>query len=279
MSEQNVDVEESRYTEQFGDYLKRHREASSLSLDSIAKNTRIAKRFLQAFEEGDIQKFPDDAFARGFLKVYARELGLETDEVIARYDQLKRSLMPTQIRTVKKQIEPAAGFSDFAKSRWVWMGLTIVLGFALVVGLAQMLMRGKKTTESASPPEMADVMEAPLPLTTETPAKTSNSVIIEPPLVQTQDAPAAATETAVPVKPSILTVTALKNSDFSFRVDEKISETITLKAGESQAIHVQREIEMTFADRSAFQLNYNGKPVQVTGTTVKLFNRNLFLKR
>ncbi len=264
------------YTESFGDYLKRHREASGLTIDSISKTTRISKRFLQAFEDNHVENFPDDAFAKGFLKVYARELGLESEEVLARYDQLKRSLIPTQIRELnqKRETKPE-GFKDLTKVRWLAGGLTAaaVLGGLLMLGIVSIARLGTEETSSLAPPSLEDDNSVS--------PEIAPSQMIEPPLIQEpQTSPTAAqAEMAVPVKASLLVVTAAKDGQLTYRLDGKVAETQRYKAGDSQTISVQREIEIQFEDSSAFKLSYNGRPMDIVGTNVKLFNRHLFLKR
>ncbi len=71
--------------ESIGTYLRRTREARGLSLDEIADATRISLQSLEALEEGRFERLPGEPFVRGFLRSYARALGMRGDEVIARY--------------------------------------------------------------------------------------------------------------------------------------------------------------------------------------------------
>jgi len=77
-----------------GAYLRREREARQLSLEELAQTTRIPLRTLALMEAGRFDELPGDVFARGFLKSYARTLGLPEDEVLGRYDGLRGTLPP-----------------------------------------------------------------------------------------------------------------------------------------------------------------------------------------
>jgi len=73
--------------ETLGVWLRQAREAKGNTVEEVAAATRIRPRLLAALETGDFAAFPGgDVQARGFLRIYARYLGLSPDEVLARYD-------------------------------------------------------------------------------------------------------------------------------------------------------------------------------------------------
>ncbi len=74
-----------RYGETLGQYLRRERESRSISLRELSKNTRISVAFLEALEKDDFEGFPRQEFILGFLQGYARQFGLEGEEVLRRY--------------------------------------------------------------------------------------------------------------------------------------------------------------------------------------------------
>ena len=73
-------------TEGLGLWLRRAREARQLSLEDIEKELRIRRRYLQALELGDYSALPGQIQARGFLRNYARFLGVPVEEALARYE-------------------------------------------------------------------------------------------------------------------------------------------------------------------------------------------------
>jgi cytoskeleton protein RodZ len=73
--------------ETLGVWLRQTREAQGSTLEEVEDATRIRPRFLEALEAGDLSAFSGGAVqVRGFLRIYARYLGLSPDEVLARYD-------------------------------------------------------------------------------------------------------------------------------------------------------------------------------------------------
>jgi len=72
--------------ETLGQYLRQARESRNVSLEELSRMTRISLPFLRALEENDFDFFSQHEFITGFLKLYARHLGLDGQEVLQRYD-------------------------------------------------------------------------------------------------------------------------------------------------------------------------------------------------
>jgi hypothetical protein len=70
----------------FGEELRREREIRGISLKEIADATKISKRSLEALERNDHRVLPAPAFTRGFVREYARYVGLNSEEMVNRYN-------------------------------------------------------------------------------------------------------------------------------------------------------------------------------------------------
>lgn len=70
----------------FGEELRREREIRGISIKEISDATKISKRFLDAIERNDHKTLPAPVFTRGFVREYARYLGLNIDEMVSRYN-------------------------------------------------------------------------------------------------------------------------------------------------------------------------------------------------
>ena len=57
--------------------LQRARQARGLTLEEVERDIRISRRYLQALENENFGLLPAPVYARGFLRTYARYLGLE----------------------------------------------------------------------------------------------------------------------------------------------------------------------------------------------------------
>lgn len=73
--------------ESVGEFFRQVRETKGLTVDEVASKTRIRADFVKALEEGNFAKLPDQVFARGFVRSYARSLGLDEEDAIHRFAQ------------------------------------------------------------------------------------------------------------------------------------------------------------------------------------------------
>ena len=108
----------------FGEELRREREIRGISLKEIADATKISKRFLEAIERNDHRTLPAPVFTRGFVREYARYVGLSCEEMVNRYnfaaagddrieksaqlDRLVQPVLPVEREPPKKKGIPPA---------------------------------------------------------------------------------------------------------------------------------------------------------------------------
>lgn len=71
--------------ESVGEYLKRERQSKGVTVDEICDTTRITKRFIMAMEENNFDLMPGDTLIVGFLRNYAKAIGIDADEVVGKY--------------------------------------------------------------------------------------------------------------------------------------------------------------------------------------------------
>ena len=69
----------------FGERLRREREMRGIALDEISTATKISNRFLRALEEEKFDQLPGGIFNKGFVRAYAKFLGIDEDQAIADY--------------------------------------------------------------------------------------------------------------------------------------------------------------------------------------------------
>lgn len=72
--------------EALGSELREARQGRDLTLDQVEQQIRIRAKFLEALEQGNYAALPSPVQARGFLRNYARFLGLDGDLMVSRYD-------------------------------------------------------------------------------------------------------------------------------------------------------------------------------------------------
>jgi len=74
-----------------GDYFKQAREIKGLSLEHVVSQTRIQEYHLQALESEDFANLPAKVFVKGFVRSYAKALGLNEDEALQYFLEASRT--------------------------------------------------------------------------------------------------------------------------------------------------------------------------------------------
>jgi len=68
-----------------GDLLQERRLIKELSLEDVAKKTKIKIEYLDAIEKSHFDQLPSSTFAKGFLRNYATFLALNPDTIVAMF--------------------------------------------------------------------------------------------------------------------------------------------------------------------------------------------------
>ncbi len=83
--------------ESIGKKLREAREKNGFNIDQVARETHISKRYLRALEEEDFSIFPGETYTIGFLRNYAEYLGINAEEIVNLYKNLKIQEQPVPI--------------------------------------------------------------------------------------------------------------------------------------------------------------------------------------
>jgi cytoskeleton protein RodZ len=85
----------------FGEKLKLEREKRKITLEQISTSTKIGTRLLQAMEDDKFDQLPGGIFNKGFVRAYARFVGLDEDQTVADYMEASGDAPPvsTEIAT------------------------------------------------------------------------------------------------------------------------------------------------------------------------------------
>lgn len=109
-----------------GNLLKSTREASGLSLDDLATETKIQKRYLIDLEEENFEDMPGKVYEKGFLKTYAQALGLSEKDVLGLYEEI-REVKPVDTQK-EEEVEEKHKISK--------MKIFISIIFLIIIGIS-----------------------------------------------------------------------------------------------------------------------------------------------
>ena len=149
----------------FGEWLRRQREMREISLRDIADRTKISLRYLEAMESDRFDLLPAPIFAKGFLREYARYVGLSPDEVVNHYlavhqpEELDQPGDATLIAMERKRRKKGRS--------WTW-GLFLLLAGVLLLALVWLffwLVERRENQPEAAPTQVVAPQPAPQPVT------------------------------------------------------------------------------------------------------------------
>ncbi|MBL8720834.1 MAG: helix-turn-helix domain-containing protein [Myxococcales bacterium] len=89
-----------------GARLRRERELRGMSIEEIGRATRIPLVSLEKLETDRFDDLPGEVFVRGFLRGYAKAVGLSPEEVLAWYGASRRVPLVAPIVPVSTHVAP-----------------------------------------------------------------------------------------------------------------------------------------------------------------------------
>ncbi len=234
----------------FGASFKKAREAKGISLDEIARKTRISARFLKAIEEEEFQRLPGGIFNRGFVRAFAENVGLDPDQAVADYERLARAGEPVETpaaplgaapRRIERHLYPVA------------IGALVLLIVIFYIATRD----SAKRAETTSPPA-ANVSEpAPTPPQPAAPETASAAPEIEtPPPVS---APAEALALELEMEARETTWIKVTTDGRSVVPGEILEPGMTRKFSAQTAIHI------VIGNAGGLTLRINDKPLKPSG--------------
>ena len=279
--------------ESFGQYLKKEREAKSISLDEISESTRIRKIFLEALENDDIDNLPADVFVKGFLRSYCNYVGLNATEVIVLYKSFRERNKETEqvVESPKK-----GKFTLRLSSVLVAIFLVFCISFIFYINrdkeespqpveskqtmetihdeenflsekISSRVMEGKlletdRAEEAPEPP----VLEAKIPLNTEENIESEMQLQEEiEPEVQLQEEPKVQIREEKTLKIEASEMTWLR-----VKLDDNPPFEVTLKTGESADWKALNTFELLIGNAAGINVYYNGEYMGVLGEKGKV---------
>jgi len=278
----------------FGDRLKKEREQRSISLDDISLSTKIGTRMLRALEEERFEQLPGGIFNKGFVRAYARHVGLDEEQTLADYmEALGESRMQAlpEVHAAKPEPAPehrpvahAGGEHGASEVPWGMLALVLLL---IVLAFAswsyyQRAPQMEKSTNAPAPatettvpsgsaPSSGPPNAAPSPDQT-APASNDGKAPSTPiPTTEKLARSSPVAQAALHGVPSGTFTVLLKGNDdaeecwVSIVADGQPSVEVTLVAPEQKVIQAKNEVIVKAGSIGALDVFFNGQKVPLQG--------------
>jgi len=195
----------------FGKLLQKARTDRGLSIEQAAAAVRIRSTFLRSLEAGDLTKFPNAAYAKSFLLMYGRYLGVDVKSIALQIDtttQMKvegyQYLTNRAAGQPKPKADPELTFSAAPepKSSGSWLPLIVLAGTLVLALIVFVVWQNMNRLSDGPQPGPAKSVPTPSPVIavepiSKTPAPAAPTEIARAPVLPTGD---------VPPRPKIISV-------------------------------------------------------------------------
>jgi cytoskeleton protein RodZ len=267
-----------------GQELKQLREDKGISLRQISDATHIGMRFLQAIESDSFDALPGGIFNRSFVRKYAKYIGIDEEQALARYDHQVAEQPIEQPKPSQLRYQDFENRSTSAGSLKVVIPLLLLLGAGLYFTYRYINTHAAGQTEASSE---ATVAPSPMPADGATPSATGEGNAGEAsPSPSAADGTAAAEASGTPgtrapgdVSQLRLQVTATNNSCWiNIKMDDTKEVKKTLQLGETQEFVASDKIELHLGNVTAVSAKLNGRPMKLTPTRSKTVIEDVITK-
>jgi cytoskeleton protein RodZ len=283
--------QENRRAATFGMRLKEERERRGITLEQITQATKIGTRFLQALEQDHFEQLPGGIFNKGFVRAYARFVGLDEEQAVADYLTATGAIeQKPEAPDATSRVEVPAGPETGREGGLPWGVFAILLliaAFSFAVWGFYSRISNTRTKEPMAPnPTHAQTLTAsaePAPssgaisqATNESQpssksmrSSTSRSSAGQP---VTASSPSGGKASALPPSADtaaprdlVLRIKAREDAWISITVDGEVTTQQTLAASTEKTVRARKDIIIRAGNIGALDLEFKGQPLPVQG--------------
>ena len=244
--------------------LRELREAKGVSLDDIARSTRVGRRHLEALETDTWAELPAPVFVKGFIRAYCAFLDASPDEVLGLYREASgEPVKALRVQHAMTRAVPSRRAGPLVVSVILFLALGASL-FALRVGLKGST-RQAPPQPTASAPAKVDPAPAPTPAPAATPPAATG------PVAPGQPVPVPVAEPKPPGQR--LVMRAVEATWIRVQVDDgQVAEEL-LQAGAVREWTAARRFVLTVGNAGGLELDLNGKRMPSLGAKGAVIQR------
>jgi cytoskeletal protein RodZ len=240
----------------FGERLRQARLGAGLSLREISARTKIREPLLDAIEREDFERLPAGLIGRGFLRAYAREVGLDPESVVRQFqDRFEADPIPVEPAEATGESDHVQGNNSIRMRPW---GFLVVACLAVTAGVVTCVnQRADIESRSISDP-FASGRSPDI-----TPASLSQELEDAVERRPFEAAAAAVDASGVSSLAVVIAPTALVWVEATADGARVLYQLV--EPGEQRSIEARDELLLRIGDAGAFRFSINGVPGRALG--------------
>jgi len=277
--------------ESLGQYFRRGRKEKGWTLEEAASKTRILPQYLQAVEDDNYEQLPAEVFAKGFIRSYARLLGLNETEVLAKFNESGGLFYA--LRNEREQLQQHIREEARRKkaNKLIVAGMVGLALVVLLVATGQDRDRARAPTESLREPlpPLTFVPQASQPSRPEPP------IHVEEPAVLPENPPADVPTSPIEIERNfspglplegiqpagsklVLEVEAIERAWVLVQADRDPSQDVLLSPGERVRWSADKRFRVTLGNAGGVRISVNGKLQGPYGGSGKVIKNLIFTR-
>lgn len=260
----------------FGERLRREREMRGITLNEIAESTKISRRHLESLEKEDFDSLPGGIFNKGFVRAYARYLGIDEEQAVADYSAASNEPAEAEDKFPLQVHEKPDPELNPKRSPLPLILALMALLAVLAVFWARNKNRSPESPENIAPPAGAAASSGTPAVSSPSPEREK---AVTPPAApptpakgpsprtgnKAPDAHPVATKVPALERTFSVVVKAKEDSWIVFAADSKPVISRLLKAGERQLVRAGAKIVITTGNAGGIDISFNGKALGAIG--------------
>ena len=109
------------------DQLRQAREAAGMTQAAVAEQLFLTETFIRYMDAGEFHRLPKQAFVRGYLRSYARVVGLDGGQLVQLYDEAFRETLPDTPADVAVSVKENRFSGPVVLTGVIGMGIVLIL--------------------------------------------------------------------------------------------------------------------------------------------------------
>ncbi|MCX5874576.1 MAG: DUF4115 domain-containing protein [Deltaproteobacteria bacterium] len=239
--------------ESFGSYLRGLREEKGKSLEDLSLSTKIAMTNLDFLEQDRYDLLPPLVFVKGFVRSYAKEIDLNSEEAVRELEAFLGQKQPQSVVQDKplSQVPESAYALPFVQNIWFTRILTVAgflsLLILIITGVSKVFFEGaSKATNSSNKSGFSRS------------AQTSRTESAQPALTAIQPSQ---------VGKKVLEIKAIANAWVRVEPDSGPAEEIIMSPGDIQVFTARDNFRVITGNAGGIRLRFDGRVMPVLGKT------------
>jgi cytoskeleton protein RodZ len=264
---------------EIGMELRERRETLSLHLEEVEHNTKVKAHYLEALEQGAMDRLPSTVQTRGMLANYASFLDMDVDTILLRFaDALQASHRERNPqKPARKPGQPILGsmpaLRNFIAGDMIFgVGMAVLLVGFVIWGINRVLTIQSQEEVQPTAPSISDVL-----LATPDPSLFTATATLLPVESFAEEVTPTIIIPTININVSVqVNLIAVERTYVRVVVDGEVAFEGRVIAGNAYLFEAEEQIEVLVGSGGAVRIAYNGRDLGLMGTFGQIVH-NIYL--